>query len=341
MVKNKTISIIIPCRNEENYISECLECLIDCDYPNDLIEVKVIDGMSDDNTRNIIQKYSNQYDFIEMIDNIKQKTPYAFNLGIKNSSSEFIMIMGARHIISKNYVSYSIEKLDTDNKLGCIGGTVFNIYENYTSEVISKAMNSSFGVGIGNFRTNFDKEIYVDTVGTPVYRKSIFDEIGLFDEKLTRNQDDDFNYRVIEADYKILSSSKISVKYYVRASLPKLFKQYFQYGYWKVFVNKKHKTVTNIRQLVPFFFVSYLILAVFGLFFSKYKLIILLSLIAYLFLIGLFSFKLSKRISDIPLLCLTFVTLHVGYGLGYLEGIFNFIVLGRDVASSKNETLSR
>ena len=162
-MNKKTITVIIPCRNEEGYITKCLDSIIKCDYPNNLIEVKVVDGMSDDNTRNMIKEYSKKYTFIEIIDNIKQKTPYAFNLGIKNSSSDFIMIMGSRHIISKNYISYSIEKLSIDKSLGCIGGAVINTYENAISEVISKAMNSSFGVGVGNFRTNFKEEIYVDT----------------------------------------------------------------------------------------------------------------------------------------------------------------------------------
>ena len=242
-MENKEISIIIPCRNEENYIASCLESIINSDYPNDLLEVKVVDGMSDDKTREIVKEYSKKYNFIELVDNIKKTTPFAFNLGIMSSSCDFIMFMGARFEISKNYISYSINKLKKDTCLGCIGGAIYNNFENEMSETISKAMNSRFGVGIGSFRTNFDAEIYVDTVSCAVYKNSIFIEVGLFDEKLTRNQDDDFNYRVLKAGYKILSSGKIFYKYMVRASFPKLFKQYYQYGYWKVFVNKKHKTI--------------------------------------------------------------------------------------------------
>ncbi len=341
-MNNNTITVVVPCRNEENYISKCLDSIIESDYPNELIQVKVIDGMSDDNTRDIIKEYTSKYTFITMIDNIKQKTPYAFNLGIKNSSSDFIMIMGSRHIISKNYISYSVDRLNQEKTLGCIGGAVINTYENDISETISKAMNSSFGVGIGNFRTNFDEEIYVDTIGTPVYRSSIFDEIGLFDERLTRNQDDDFNYRVTEAGYKILSSGNISVKYFVRASFSKLFKQYYQYGYWKVFVNKKHKTVTTIRQLVPFGFVSYLILFLISLvFFSEYIYITSIPLVLYILLISYFSVKLSSKLSETINLIKSFFILHTSYGLGYLEGILNFIVLNNNSINENNEKLSR
>ncbi len=341
-MQNSTIAISIPCRNEENYIANCLESILDSDYLNELIEVNVVDGMSDDNTRSIIKEYCDKYDFIHMVDNVKQKTPYAFNLGIKNSLSDFVMIMGARHIISKNYISYSIDKLKKNDTLGCIGGAVINSYENNTSETISKAMNSSFGVGVGNFRTNFTEEIYVDTIGTPVYKREIFSEIGYFDERLTRNQDDDFNYRVTEAGYKIMSSGNISVKYFVRASFSKLFKQYYQYGYWKVFVNKKHKTVTTIRQLVPFVFVSYLFLFLISLsFVSDYVYITAIPLVLYTLLISYFSFKLSGKLSETINLFKSFFILHFSYGLGYLEGIFNFIVLNRDSANSNNEKLSR
>ena len=341
-MENKKISIIIPCRNEENYIASCLESVINSDYPNDLIEVKVVDGMSDDNTREIIQEYSNKYSFIKMIDNVKQKTPYAFNLGIEKSSSDFIMIMGARHIISKNYILYSIDKLNKDGDLGCIGGAVINSFENSISEVISKAMNSSFGVGIGNFRTNIVEEIYVDTIGTPVYRKKIFDELGLFDERLTRNQDDEFNYRVTQAGYKIMSSGNISVKYFVRASFRKLFNQYYQYGYWKVFVNKKHKTITTLRQLAPCGFVSYLLLLLISLIFLKeYLYITAIPLILYILLTTYFSIKLSKKRYEMINLFKSFFILHFSYGLGYLEGAFNFIILNKNDVSVKNEKLSR
>ena len=341
-MENKVISIVIPCRNEENYISKCLDSIIESDYPLKYIEVKVIDGMSNDNTRKIIQEYSNRYNFIEVIDNLKQKTPYAFNLGIQHSSSEFLMIMGARHILSKNYISYSIKKLESDSLLGCIGGVVINSYENEISETISKAMNSSFGVGVGNFRTNFTEEIYVDTIGTPVYKASIFKELGLFDEQLTRNQDDEFNYRVTQVGYKIMSSGKISVKYFVRASLSKLFQQYYQYGYWKVFVNKKHRTVTTLRQLVPFIFVIYLLIFLISLITSlNHLLIISTPLFFYVLLIGYFSFKLSSNFFQTICLIQSFFILHFSYGLGYLEGIFNFIILNKNSVNSNNEKLSR
>ena len=341
-MSDKTISIIVPCRNEEKHIAQCLNSLIDCDYDKNLMNIYVVDGMSDDNTREIISKYEKKYPFIKLIDNVKQTTPYAFNIGIRNSSDDYIMIMGARHIVSKNYISYSIDKLKNNNDIACIGGIVINSFENKLSEIIASAMNSSFGVGLGNFRTNNDSEMFVDTVGTPVYNREIFSQLGLFDENLTRNQDDEFNFRVIKAGKKILSSNKINVKYFVRASYKKLFKQYYQYGYWKVFVNRKHKTVTTLRQLVPGVFVLYLgflLLSIIVL--PQFICIASIPLLLYLLLSVYFSYRLSDGFRDIIYYMITFFILHSGYGLGYLDGIFDFIVLKKVKGDSKKETLSR
>jgi glycosyltransferase involved in cell wall biosynthesis len=336
------ISIVIPCRNEEKYIALCLDSILESDYPKEFLEVKVVDGMSSDNTREIIKKYSAKYAFIELVDNVNQKTPYAFNLGISHSSSDFVMFMGARFELSKNYIAYSIKKLNEEASLGCIGGAIHNNFENHTSESISKAMNSSFGVGVGNFRTNMEEEIYVDTVSCAVYRMNIFEELGLFDEQLTRNQDDEFNYRVTQAGYNILSSAKISYKYMVRASFSKLFKQYYQYGYWKVFVNKKHKTITTMRQLVPFVFVSYLLLFfVSTLLMPAYLHITVVPLFAYIVLISYFSMNLSSNFLETFDLVKSFFILHTSYGFGYLEGIINFLILNRNSVNINNEQLSR
>ena len=128
----------------------------------------------------------------------------------------------------------------------------------------------------------------------------------------------------------------------VRASFSKLFKQYYQYGYWKVFVNRKHKTITTVRQLVPLFFVSYLIFLFIGIFiFSEYLYLVLLPLIFYIILITYFSNKLSKNFKEMINMVKTFFILHTSYGLGYLEGIINFIVLRRKYVNKKNETLTR
>ncbi len=341
MVNKKEISIVVACRNEEKNILTLLKSIESSDYDIDNIEVLVVDGMSDDNTRNkVIEFQKSTKLFISILDNVKQKTPYAFNIGIKNATSDLIIIAGARFVFSSNYFK-EVRKVLKDKKIGCAGGRIVNIYENQTSEVITKAMGSTFGIGFGNFRT-ISEDKFVDTVTPPAFRKEIFDEIGYFDERLTRNQDDDFSFRLIKAGYKILLKANIHIEYVVRGSFSKLFKQYKQYGYWKVFVNKKHKTVTTLRQLFPLFFVLSLIgLPLLSIFSSFFSYLLLIELITYLMLNFIFSFKDNKLhlLNLVKQMYACFI-LHISYGLGYLEGIIDFLILNKQ-PNSKNEELSR
>lgn len=339
--RKSLVSIIIPCRNEINHIEEVLHCIYENDYPADLIEVIVVDGMSDDGTRELFPKIEKKYHQVSIIDNHNQRTPFAFNLGIKQATGDIVMICGARFLLSKNYIKEIVHILNSHNEIGCVGGKIINVYENSTSEIISKAMASKFGVGFNNFRT-IDKDIYVDTVTPPSFRKSIFEEIGYFDEYLTRNQDDDFSYRLIKSGYKILLKSNISFKYYVRASFDKLFKQYRQYGYWKVYVNKKHKTVTTLRQLFPLLLLMSFPLFILLFFINiKFVYIFLLEIFSYILLNFIFAFKSN----GFNVICIfkqmyTCFILHFSYGLGYMEGIFDFVILNKK-PNEKNETLSR
>ena len=202
-------------------------------------------------------------------------------------------------------------------------------------------MSSSFGMGLGNFRT-LSKSAYTDTVTSPMYPKKVFDTIGLFDAQLTRNQDDDFNFRVLKAGGKIWFEADIELKYYVRNTFKQVSKQFFQYGYWKVYVNKKHKTITTIRQMAPPLFVFYLLLSPFIFLIPFGVFWILLSPnIFYLILLLFFSIKYADHsITNFLGLIRSFVTLHLSYGSGYIRGILEFFIL-RKSPSIKQQVLTR
>lgn len=322
------VSIVIPCRNEEKHILKCLENIEKSDYPLKNIEVLVSDGLSSDNTISLINNYAATSELtINILNNIQQTTPQAFNLGIKHSNGEIIIIVGARHLISTNYISYAINQLYKNPHVACVGGKVINKYENKTSEIIATAMASSFGVGGGNFRIQ-SKETFVDTVGTPVYRKSIFNEIGLFDTELIRNQDDEFNLRVLKAGYKILFTPAISIEYYVRASFPNLWKQYYQYGYWKVYVNKKHKTISTYRQLAPALLVAGIFIGFILAFLNKYFLYFYLAVLGSYVGFAIIN-ALKSPINNKLSLIKAYLYLHLSYGMGYIEGIFRFLILNK------------
>jgi glycosyltransferase involved in cell wall biosynthesis len=335
-----TVSITIPCRNEENYIAKCLDSIINCDFDKDFLKVYVCDGLSTDSTLEIIEKYASKHYFIHLIVNEKQTTQYALNLGLKADNSVFKIILGAHAEIAADYITNSLKCFEIDEKIACVGGVLENVYENETSKVIGKAMSSSFGVGNAHFRTG-GKDGFVDTVAFGTYNAEIFDKIGYFDEDLIRNQDDEFNFRLIKNGFKIYLSSNINAKYYVRASFKKLYRQYNQYGYWKVYVNKKHQSVTTIRQLFPMFFVSGIFVGAIMSLFSSLLLNVYMSVLGlYLFLAFNFSLKKSKNIIEIFQIIYVFIILHFSYGLGYLEGMLNFIILNKSI-ENKHTELSR
>lgn len=194
------ISVVIPCRNEQKYIQECVEAIYASVLPEGIeMRVFVVDGMSNDGTRERVSTLITKFPSLKLVDNTKQLTPFAFNLGIYASGKvDFVQIVGARHVLSPDYLATCLEKLQQDASIWCVGGRIVNEYINETGRIISKAMSSSFGMGIGNFRT-LNASGFTDTVTSPMYPYAVFEKIGFFDEELIRNQDDDFNFRVTQA----------------------------------------------------------------------------------------------------------------------------------------------
>lgn len=329
------VSIVIPCRNEEKYISKNIDSILVQDYKGE-IELLVVDGMSEDKTRDIVREYNNSN--VRLIDNPEQFTPHGLNIGVDNSKGDIFIILGGHAFLDKSFVSKNIEILQNDSSVGCTGGQILNIYENETGELISKAMSSVFGVGNATFRTGGNAS-YVDTVAFGAYYKKIHNEIGGFDEDLVRNQDDEYNYKVVKAGYKIYFDPKIISHYYVRGAIKKLFKQYYQYGYWKVYVNKKHKTITTVRQLIPFLFVSGLFFGIgISLLFPFFWWAVYAGLITYLGLAFVFGQKAIKGMLQGLKVSIVFPVLHFSYGFGYLIGLIEFVLFNKTPSKRSKET---
>ena len=334
------ISVIIPCRNEEHYIEECIQAFLKQDYDLGKFEVLVIDGMSDDDTRKIIHENFSNNKKVRIVDNKRKTTPFALNKGIEESKYEYIIIFGAHAKPKSDFLKRNALAIDEDESIKCAGGIIHNVYLDDTAKYIGLAMSSKFGVGNAIFRTGGKKQ-YVDTVAFGIYDKSVFKEIGVFDVDLVRNQDDELNYRVTKNKYKILFDPKIQSEYFVRGSLTKLYKQYFQYGYWKVFVAKKHNSVTTFRQLVPLLF--FLFITIGGI------LALISTTFTYLYLIGLLSYVLLAFTSSIILtnsfkaainVFLVFPTLHWSYGWGYFKGLIDFYLIKKK-PGEKHEKITR
>ena len=334
-MNNPLVSIIIPCRNEEKFIARCLNSVLGQDYPKDKIEILTVDGRSDDGTKQMIKKYIQQYPSIKLLDNPKRVTPAAFNIGIKNSYGELIIIMGAHSIYEKNYISKCVKYLyeyNADN----VGG-VWKIVPRSNTIVgksIALASSSFFGGGNAYYRTgNFKEPKWVDTVFGGCYKKGIFDKIGYFNENLVRSQDMEFNLRLKKAGYKTLLVPDIIVYYYTRSTLKEVFNHRFKDGIWAVVPFKYSEIVpVSIRSLVPLIFVlSLVITALLGIFF-KLVLALFLSITTTYFLANCyFSAKITyseKNWRYFFVLIFTFATLHFSYGFGSISGLIR-VQIGR------------
>lgn len=337
----KKVAIVIPCRNEEQYIERCLLSIIQQSYPSSHMSIIVVDGLSTDNTREKILRLQQTYNQITLLDNTHKTTPYALNLGIRYASdADYIMILGAHAELEREYLAKAVDLLNGNDEIACVGGVLVNVSENKATEVISAAMSSVFGVGSAHFRTGI-AEGFVDTVAFGIYRRHVFDAVGLFDVELIRNQDDEFNFRLIKSGFCIFLSKQLKARYYVRSSWKKLLRQFYQYGYWKVYVNRKHKTITTLRQLVPFIFVVYFFFLLIGLIIlPHFWYITLFPLFLYVLMALMVSFAYYRNLADNIRLIITFFLMHVAYGWGYAHGIVDFYVLNKSMQKT-DEKLSR
>lgn len=335
------IKVIIPCRNELGYIGKCLDSLVHCNQTGVELHVWVVDGMSDDGTRALVGEYAERYSFIKLVDNARRTTPYALNLGLEPLDYDIGIILGAHAVVDADFIINNARVLEQHPEVGCAGGIIRNVHENEWSEIISLAMSSVFGVGNAHFRTG-GKSGYVDTVAFGAYRREVFERVGFFDEELARNQDDEFNYRVLQGGFKIYLDPAILSDYYVRGSISKLYKQYDQYGYWKVFVNKKHGAVTTLRQLAPPLWVFFLLVGWTGVLIhpilgGMYAVVVAMY-VALAFYTA--SRMPAKSLRKFMMLLRTFGVLHFSYGLGYLRGVIHFYFFGSK-PSTHSERLTR
>lgn len=335
------VSVVIPCRNEQKYIGQCLDSITKQSYGIDKIEVLVSDGRSTDNTRVIIGEFTEKYPQIKLVDNEKLVAPVAMNLGIKQAIGQVIIIFGAHAFMDKDYVKNAVEKLQSADIM-CVGGRIVNISENSLAEAISLSMSSPFGVGNALFRYS-EKEQLTETVAFGAYKREVFDKIGYFDEQFVRNQDDEFNYRLTLSGGKILLTPEIISHYYTRGSFSKLWKQYYQYGFWKVRVIQKHKRPAAIRHLIPMLFVISLVFgAGLSIFYKVIGELFSLEILAYFTGAFYFAGKVVKHNKkQIFRVVYCFIILHLSYGIGFLQGIKDFYILKTNKSIEDNSTMSR
>ncbi len=326
MAAQPFISIVIPVRNEIRYLQNCLRAIEAQNYPSDSMEVLVTDGLSDDGSFEYLQKWAEGGQNRHVCKNPGKIVPTGLNLLIPKAKGEIIIRVDGHCVIPPDYVSNCVRHLNESNVDG-VGGPMKTIGEDFVSEVVALAMSSKFGVGNSSFRTESGTTKLADTVPFPAYNRSIIEQVGLYDEELVRNQDDEYNYRIREAGGKILLADDIRSDYYSRGSLKKLWKQYFQYGYWKVRVLQKHPLQMSLRQFVPPAFVLSIIISAILSFAIHWGWVPLLAVLG-LYLAFNIGFSLliavNKGWQFLGLLPAAFAIIHLSYGLGFLIGLIKF-----------------
>ncbi len=329
-----TVTVIIPCRNEQRFIGSCLDSILSGDYPPELLEIIVADGMSDDGTREVLQTFANRYTgapSVRTIDNPQKIVSTGLNRAIEQARGEIIVRMDAHTEYATDYIRRCAEVLQetgADN----VGGAHRTRASGYLQEAITLAFHSPFAVG-GARSHDVDYEGPIDSVIYGCWRKKTLLKIGMFDEELVRNQDDELNLRIIRGGGVVYQSAKILSWYQPRASLRALFRQYMQYGYWKVRVIRKHRIPAKWRHLGPGAGVlGLLLLGILSLFLAPARMILLLSLTLYFsatLLASLVTCRQPTRFKFIPILPVIFSLYHFGYGYGFLRGLVDFIILRR------------
>jgi succinoglycan biosynthesis protein ExoA len=322
-----SVSVLIPVRNEASFIERSLKAVIEQDYPRDCLEVLIADGLSGDTTREVIESLKRQHPDLSLtvFDNHGKLVATGMNAALRQAKGEVIIRVDGHTIIAPDYIRECVAALQRSNADN-VGGRMDAVSESMFGHAVALATSSSFGVGAGRFHYS-DQEEWVDTVYMGAWPREVFERVGLFDEEQVRNQDDEFNYRLLSHGGRILLSPRIKSKYYNRSTLGSLWRQYFQYGYWKIRVMQKHPRQMRPRQFVPALFVAVLLVALMLLPFSSFgKYLTLLVVGSYLISNSIASMLVtrSKGWRLLPLLPVAFATLHLGYGCGFLIGLVRF-----------------
>ena len=321
------VSVILPVRNEANFITKSLRAVVAQDVPPDRLEILLVDGQSDDGTAELVRRFAASTDVpITVLDNPARTVPISMNLGLSQASGDVIIRVDGHCIIAPDYVPRCLEALERTG-MECVGGPMETIGETATASAIAAAQSSRFGVGGVAFRTSTDPAL-VDTLAFGAYRREVFERIGTFDEAFVRNQDDELNLRLTMAGGRIWMDPTIRSTYFSRGTFAGLWRQYHGYGFYKVKVMRKHRTVPSVRHLVPAAFVLALggSLALSGLRRSPVPLAAVLG--PYLAGLTLSSVQAADAEARPAPIALASATMHLAYGTGWWSGVFREVIPG-------------
>lgn len=322
----QTVSVIVPCRNEIRHIVPFLKSLLtQTTDPQLECEFLIADGLSNDGTRELLNEWRSRFKNLAILDNERQTVSSGLNAAIDSAKGEIVIRMDVHSEYAPDYIAQCVAALKqtgADN----VGGPALAIGDSYIQNAICLAYRSPFGCGGARFHDP-SYEGYVDTVTYGCWRRATLDRVGRFDETFVRNQDDELNLRIVRKGGRIWQTPRIRSWYRPRASLAALWRQYSQYGYWKVHVMRKHKLPASWRHLVPAGFCAALIvLGIASLFLTSSRYILLAVCAAYLVAscaAGIIACRKSEHLKFLPFMPVVFAIYHFSYGFGFLCGLWD------------------
>lgn len=327
------VSVVTPCRNERSHIGGFLENLLRLERDGLECEFLIADGMSDDGTREILEEYARKYPEIRVLDNPGRIVSTGLNAAIRAARGEVIVRMDVHARYAEDFLRQAVAVLHetgADNA----GGAIRAEGSDYWSKAVAAAFHSAFVCG-GAATRRPEFEGATDTVFPGCWRKETLERVGLFDEHLVRNQDDELNYRITKAGGVVWQSARVRCWYEPRNSLGKLFRQYFQYGFWKVAVIRKHGLPAKLRHVVPGLFVLGLaalgaawgVAAAIGWPMAGWFGWLLAAQAGSYGLAAVAAAMAAARRAGwelLPGIVAAIPCLHFGYGLGFLAGLWHF-----------------
>ena len=328
MEENKfpMVSFIMPVLDEENTIRQCLNSILDLDYPKDKIEILVAEGHSKDNTHKILKEYVNKYKNIKLLKNPNGNTSIGRNICIEHATGDMLMNYSGHVMAEKNLLKILALKLSKLPKeivaVGC--SNISPEKQNFVAK-LSGIVFSSFMGGKNFFVQNaeFDKERFSDHVSFACYRRKPVEDVGNFDPEFWCGQDAELDLRLLNAGYKILYTPETKVYHFKRSTVKSLFRQMYRYGIARAKMVKKHpKTLKIFHLLGPGFITGIILFFILTIFNILPVWFISILALSYVFLSIISSFQVTKNPSLVLSSILFYLLVHVGYGLGFIRGIF-------------------
>ncbi len=316
------VTVVIPVRNEAGWIDRCLEAVFGQDYPSERLEIIVADGMSTDGTYERLLALASEQPRLRVLRNPARVVPSSLNLAINAARGDVIARVDAHTLVAPDYISAGVETLTRtggDN----VGGPMIKTGGGPVGDAIATAMTSRFGIG-----SHFQfarSDLQVDTVYMGMWPREVFERIGLFDEELVRNQDDEFNYRLRKYAGRIFLTPRMRSRYQNRQSWHKLVRQFFEYGLWKARVLQKHPAQMSPRHfLPPLFDLSVILGLAVAPFWKTALLLVAGALCAYVSVVGAVALSHTRNPKAWFRLVLAFALIHHAWGAGFLTGMVRF-----------------